>query len=296
MLSFKTPELSDIEWATKIIEGSDVLSADSSFTNNFLWRKKYNIKICEYNGSLLKTFGINKSESYAFPIGSENPKDAIKAMQADAYERGIDFVIGGITEGKKEYLQAEFKGEFEFFESRDDADYVYLQENLANLAGKKYQKKRNHISKFLRTYEDVKFVPLNSQTYADALKVARLWCNEHGCIDSGDGLGAEYCAIKEAFDNFEALNLSGGVLYVSGEPAAMTAGAKINANVFDICFEKALDFDGAYPMINREFAKTLGNFTFINREEDMGIEGLRKAKLSYYPETILMKYRAKAVK
>ena len=99
-------------------------------------------------------------------------------------------------------------------------------------------------------------------------------------------------AIREALDNFDALELMGGVLYVANRPVAMTIASKINDYVCDVNFEKAVEVDGAYAVINNEFAKSQPQFLQFNREEDMGIEGLRKSKLSYYPDKILMKYTA----
>lgn len=115
----------------------------------------------------------------------------------------------------------------------------------------------------------------------------------NGCTGSGgESLGAEYCAINRAFYNFDTLGMFGGVLYVNDEPVAMTAASRINDKVCDVNFEKALNFDGAYAMINNCFAQTYTDYELLNREEDMGIEGLRKAKLSYYPERVLTRYAA----
>ena len=103
---------------------------------------------------------------------------------------------------------------------------------------------------------------------------------------------SELMVIREALDNFSQLELMGGVLYVNSRPVAMTIASKINDSVCDVNFEKAVDVDGAYAVINNEFAKSKPQFLQFNREEDLGLEGLRKSKLSYYPDKILMKYSA----
>ena len=125
----------------------------------------------------------------------------------------------------------------------------------------------------------------------DCRQVARAWCLAHGC---GGGLKDENCAIGKALDHFEALAFVGGLIRIDGKAVAFTAGEAINDQVFDVHFEKALDgYDGLYPAINQAFAEhALSGYRWINREEDMGLEGLRRAKASYYPAEVLEKFTA----
>ena len=117
------------------------------------------------------------------------------------------------------------------------------------------------------------------------------WYAENG-IPSEDN--EEVKAICESLENLEDFNMQGAVLYVDEKPVAMTLGSEISPNVYDINFEKALrEYDGVYSVINNEFAKTLTKYKYINREEDMGLEGLRKSKLSYNPVIILDRYNAR---
>lgn len=299
MLHFYEPTVEDIKWVQPLIEKSGAIGCDVSFGNTFLWRKRYNIQIAKFNNFMIKAYFLaNEITGYCFPIGSGSDDDYKKAFETifeDSAQRGNSVVFGMLTNSNVETMQRLFPNVFDYSPNRDDFDYIYNQQDLALLAGRKYHGKRGHISKFFKENENIKFMPITNENKDDAIKVAKCWCCENGCT-GGDGLSAEYCAIKEAFSNFEELNLFGGILYLNEKPVAMTVGSKINDEVCDIHFEKALStVNEGYAVVNNEFAKSLTNFKYINREEDMGIEGLRKAKLSYKPAILLEKFTAKLV-
>ena len=178
--------------------------------------------------------------------------------------------------------------------NRDDCDYIYLRENLAELPGSHFQKKRNHISRFNRTYGpnwEFKSFPENP-VFQDILAVSQKWFEEKDG-QNNPVLQLEHQSIKYALENAELLRLRGGVLYINGEAAAMTLASPISDSVLDVIYEKSIEEhekNGAYAVINQQFAKKNNNFLYFNREEDMGIEGLRKAKLSYKPSIILDKF------
>ena len=199
-----------------------------------------------------------------------------------------------ITDDKKALLEQAFPLRFTFTENPDFSDYIYNAESMASLAGKKLQKKRNHVSHFMKTYSDVRFELINEHNTADALKIEDQWFAENNGEFDFDKI-IELEMIQTALLNMEKLDLKGGILYADGKPAAMTIGSKISSAAFDINFEKScspFDRDGAYTTVFYEFAKTLESFRFINREEDLGIEGLRRSKQSYQPEMLLAKRQA----
>lgn len=177
---------------------------------------------------------------------------------------------------------------FHFEADRDYADYLYLRTDLATLAGKKFQAKRNHLNKFRRTYTNYEYVPLTSNRIQECLDLEAEWCKVNNC-DQHEGTGNERRALIYALHNFDALGLTGGILHVDGKIVAFTFGMPINQDTFGVHVEKAdTTIDGAYTMINYEFANHIPEqYTYINREEDLGIEGLRKAKLSYQPVIVL---------
>ena len=287
MLDFYTPTLEDKNWITEITENCGQIGCDISFATTYLWRNKYDIRVARYNDTLFKAyFGSDGDMGYSFPVGKMSPKEALEVLMRDAKERGQKPLIGMLNKTNAEILSHLYPDVFEFTEERDSADYIYSRENLANLAGKKFHAKRNHISKFMRNNPDFLYKELDNSNIEDAYFVAHKW-HMHNDSDK-----SELYAIREALDNLEELSLFGGVLYVNSRPVAMTIGSRINSNVCDVNFEKAVDVDGAYAVINNEFAKAHSEFLQFNREEDLGIEGLRKSKLSYNPDKILMKYTA----
>lgn len=287
MLEFYTPTLNDKEWIESLTENCGQIGCDISFATTYLWRKKYDIKVCNFDGVLYKAYFSKENVlGYAFPVGDKPPKEMLEILMNDAKERGQKPLIGMLNKTNAEILSHLYPDVFEFCEERDSADYIYSRENLALLPGKKFHAKRNHISKFKRNNEDYHYTEINKSNIEDAYFVAHKW----QMMNSGDK--SELCAIREALDCFDELELFGGILYVNSRPVAMTIGSKINSSVCDVNFEKAVEVDGAYAVINNEFAKSNESFLQFNREEDLGIEGLRKSKLSYNPDKILMKYTA----
>lgn len=291
MLNFREPRKEDIPTLRKLYEKYGTMGCDCNPANIFLWRKKYNIKISTTNGFLVKAY-FNKDDKtpwgYCFPIGDGNIKAAIDDIFEDAKQRKCkpNFVM--LTSAQKEKLIEITDDNYSFKELRGDEDYIYTNYDLATLPGKKYHSKRNHISKFDRLYPNWRFKVMNKDNFSDAMEVVDKWCHSNN-IDTKTY--EEYYAITETFKHYDLLKMHGGILYVDNTPVAMTMGSSINLSTFDVSFEKALvQYEGSYAKVNNEFVKTLVGFEFINREEDMGIESLRKSKLSYHPVVILQRF------
>ena len=289
MLEFYTPTLEDYKWIKDFTTASGQIGCDISFATTYLWRNVYDIRVCRHNDVFYKAyFDGEKVRGYTFPIGDKPPAQMLEPLMMDSQQRCHKPLIGMLNRTNKEILEHLYPDVFDFFEERDDADYIYSRENLAQLSGKKFHAKRNHISKFKRNYPDYEYRNLDKSNFEDAFFVAHKWHMNNNTADK-----SELSVIREALDCFNELELMGGVLYVSDRPVAMTIASRINDYVCDVNFEKAVEVDGAYAVINNEFAKSQPQFLQFNREEDLGIEGLRKSKLSYYPDKILMKYTAK---
>lgn len=289
MFDFKKPVLDDLPYIRKICENYGTMGCDCSTANIFIWRNKYDIRICIYNGFfVLAYFRDGKPWGYSFPIGEGDPTSVIAEIFNDAKQRSVEANFVMLTSAQKQKLVEITGYKFSFKELLGDEDYIYRNYDLSLLPGKRFHAKRNHISKFNRAYPNWSFVFINKNNKRDALRVTEQWCKDR---EINPYTNEEYKAISEALDNYEKLNLHGGILYVDDEPAAMTMGCEINKKTFDVIFEKALvKYDGVYSKINNEFVKTLVGFEFINREEDMGIESLKQAKLSYHPIVILKRY------
>lgn len=285
MLDFKNIEKSHIREYEKFYDYTEAIGCEYNFVSAYLWCKEYELKVAIYDDTLIKAYYADDGTiwGYCMPSG-KNVIGAIEAIFQDASERGQQAFFGYMSKREREELERLYPEKFTFMRSTTTQDYIYLTEDLVNLSGKKFHAKRNHISKFYRTYENVLLQDISSENAGNALEVARLWCGENN-INLNEC--AEYAVIKEAVESLDELNMKGLLLYVDGKPIAMTLGSEISKICFDVNFEKALkDYDGSYSVICNEFAKRLTDYKFINREEDLGIEGLKKSKLSYHPVII----------
>ena len=309
--------LLDFEYLEKNLNTQSLYGSDSCIANLFLLQEKYSTWLKIHNNTLFRYYyGSENRRGYAFPLAIKNVSSTSSSDSSYSLEwlkNALDFIIEDsklekrtlsfclITQEQKQLLdlvlEKYFKLKVSWKTNRDDCDYIYLQENLSNLPGSHYQKKRNHISRFIRTYGDdweFKSFPENALE-ADILALSQKWLEEKNDAEN-ESLKLEHEAIIRALENAELLRLRGGVLYVGGVPAAMTLGAPISDSVFDVIYEKAVgeyEKNGAYAVINQQFSKYCGSYLYINREEDMGIEGLRKAKLSYKPTIVLEKFYGK---
>ncbi len=294
-LEFRDPEIDDKSWIQKILNQEKKINTESAFGTCYLWADHYFVKICRYKNMLLKKLGTNCA-CYEFPRGAKCAEDlqkSLKAIISDAKENGYaQLTFTHLLDPEVQKIEEAFPGKFKFIPKRDKFEYIYKIRDLALLPGKKYHNKRNHISKFSKMF-DWKYKPLIPTHKDRYLNFFEKWFGSRIAKKSSKNEG-EHTAIKKALENYEALGLLGAVIEIDGEIIACTIGEGINKDVFSVYFEKALpEFKGAYSVINNEFCKTLlGKYKFINREEDMGIPGLRKSKLSYKPAILLPKYDA----
>lgn len=289
MISFKDLTLEDKETITKYTMQSNRKNCDLSFSNLCSWRFLYNTQFAEIDGFLVLKFKANERLAYMVPIGTGDLKKVIEDLEKNASQENANFCMLGVTSDMVEDIERVMPGRVTYTPNRNYADYIYLRTDLAELKGKKFQSKRNHINKFRKTY-NYEYISITPDHIQECLRLEAEWCKVNNC-DQGDGTGNERKAIIYALNHFEELGLTGGLLRVDGQIVAFTFGMPINQNTFGVHVEKAdVNIDGAYAMINNEFANHIPEqYTYINREEDLGIEGLRKAKLSYQPAIILEK-------
>ncbi|NDV84872.1 DUF2156 domain-containing protein [Bacteroides sp. 51] len=292
MISFKDLTLEDKETIIKYTMNSDRRNCDLSFSNLCSWRFLYDTQFAEVDGFLVLKFRANEKLAHMMPIGKGDLKKVVEDLEANALEEHEELWMLGVTPDMKEEIEKSMPGKFIFTPNRDFSDYIYLRTDLATLSGKKYQSKRNHINKFKKTY-NYEYVDLTPDHIQECLRLEAVWCKQNGCEEQ-EGMLNENRAIIYALTHFEKLGLTGGLLRVDGKIAAFTFGMPISHDTFGVHVEKAdINIDGAYTMINYEFANHIPEqYTYINREEDLGIEGLRKAKLSYHPAIILEKNEA----
>jgi hypothetical protein len=292
MFSFKLIKLEDRPVLHPILSQIPYQLCNFTFTNIIIWGNLFSPAYTMVDGMLVIVSQPKGRLYFNFPLGHGDAKTVIDKLIQYAREKGIPFKMINITEEMKMFLEQYYPDKFIFSLSRDYSDYLYSVQNLIFLQGKKYQPKRNHINKFESLY-NYQYSPMSENDIPECLQMHQQWSMLH-CQKRNTTLESESCATRKALQLFTKLDLEGGVLRVDGKVIAFTLGQAINDTTFDVCIEKALsDYEGAYPMINRQFLKhQLADYTYVNREEDMGEEGLRKAKLSYHPLKLVSKYSA----
>ncbi len=264
-----------------------------SFANLFLWGRQ---KATIHQGNLAFFCQFNRKSVYLYPLG-EDIKPTIDAIIHDAGVRGIPCRLTSLTAKDCENLERWYPDKFYFQPDRDNFDYIYSVEALAELKGKKLQRKRNHYNRFRLLHHHVTAQPITDENTPLAVEMLEAWYAHKKEQDPTASFYLERTAILKALKNREALDLEGLVLLDKGKVIAMTLASRLSEDTFDVHFEKAAEgYDGAYAAINREFAQYLHekypDLQWLNREDDLGIEGLRKSKLSYCPDRLVEKYWA----
>lgn len=288
-VQWKNIELSDKELIQSYYRQERSRNCEFTFANNYLWAPHYEIRYAVIE-EMLVFLSDEATFSVSFPIGKGDLKKTIDALLAYFEEKGRTFKMHLVSPAQFERLEALYPGKFQIAYNRDAADYVYESEELITLSGKKLHGKRNHINKFKELYPDWSYESITDENTAECLAMAQEWRVLNGC-DEDEEKNAEFCVTLNALKMRKELELRGGLLRAGGKVVAFTLGEPGGDDVFVVHIEKAYaDVQGAYPMINQQFVLHEGaEYKYINREEDTGAEGLRKAKLSYYPVMMLEK-------
>ncbi len=291
-LQFKAVEIADkAQIQAYTLQGKSQV-CDLAFANLFAWGKYYSTSWTELNKSLVIRFQPKDRPHPAFllPVCQEGESllKALDTLKNSCDKEGYPLVLMGLAPKCREYLEEISPNTFQFINDRASCDYLYLREKLATLSGKKLQSKRNHINKFEKLYPNYTSELINKENIAECLSLERAWFEAK---NDTNGEGNELVMIERMLGNFEALGLLGVLIRVEGKVVAFSVGSPINETTFCVHIEKALnEYEGAFAMINRTFARLIPEqYIYVNREEDLGLEGLRKSKLSYRPECLLDK-------
>lgn len=266
-----------------------------SFTNLNLWGRQTAACVADH---LVLFSQFEKRSVYPFPLGKGDVRPALDAIIHDARERGIVCRISSMNPAQCMVLEELYPGRFQFHPDRDSCDYVYKIEDLAQLKGRKFQKKRNHLNKFRDNHPECRAVELTAENRHLAAELADDWYATRLAENPQADFHLEQRALRRAFTHWDALALEGLALMDADQCLAFAIGSALSEDTFDIHFEKALeDVEGAYNAINQAFAAHLQEkfpqLQYLNREDDMGIPGLRKAKLSYNPDHLVVKFWAR---
>lgn len=296
MINFKEIKIEDKKWMDSLIKASNLSGCHQNFGNLFTWSKINNKRAARINDYLVVKLGVGiQNQGYFYPVGSGDTKIVVKRMMEDAINCKHDFILYCISSDNIVELDKLFPDQFSYIEVRDEFDYVYLLDKMILLPGKKLNAKRSRINYF-KKHNRWNFEIITPENLDECWQMNEQWCKEVDCYGV-KGLRQEKHATEQYFNYFDQLEVEGALLRVDDKVVAYTMGEILNSDTYVIHIEKAFrDVKGAYPMINREFAIFIkGKYPYIiyiNREEDMGYEGLRKAKESYYPYKMEKKYKA----
>ncbi len=285
-MEFKKITLGDRDKLLPYLHSPNELTCEISFVNLLLWQPLYNNCYCIDDGILYLKSYSEHIETFSLPFGdmakgvekikeySRTPYPTFWAQAGERFDRFISL----------------FGDDYDVIESRNEFDYIYNSTDLITLSGKKYHSKRNHISAFSKQF-DWHYEDITADNIDKVRMCADIWYSQS--VDKmDDELRCEMQGVYMMLDNMETLDIEGGAVIIGDKIVAFTLGSPINQSIYNIHIEKAINgFDTAYTVINREFASHhCEGYKYINREDDLGLEGLRKSKLSYKPEILLPKY------
>lgn len=300
MIDFHPPRLEEKPWVDELLRRADYRGCDYNFTNLFVWSRAYHQEIARVDDFLVTHVCGRMGCSFMFPAGGGDLASVIRKLEEEAARRGEPLRLVCLTPRKMAELEEFFPGQFTFTADRDGYDYLYEIDRLADLGGKRLHAKRNHINRFMENNPSWTYEEITPESLGECLAMDKEWYRRslarEGEAEERD-LGDEGVALRQAMEHYQALGLEGGLIRVYGEVVAFTMGDLLNSDTYDVHFEKAYgELQGAYAMINREFARWVRgrhpNVRYLNREDDMGVEGLRKAKESYYPDQMVEKHTA----
>ena len=289
-IEFKHPELEDKDLINHFLKEDESRNCEMVFANIYLWsREVYPVKYAIIEDTIC-FLSEAEGNSVTFPVGKGDKKKVIRMLKEEWENRGQEFKMHLIRKEQFQVLQEMYGDKVKIEYDRDSADYVYETEKLINLSGKKYHGKKNHINRFLATHEQWQYESITDENVEECIKMAKEWGKLNDC-DKDKDKNAELQVTIMGLKMLKELELKGGLIRAEGKVIAFTIGQPICSDTFGVHVEKAFaHIQGAYPLINREFLKAeASEYTYVNREEDTGSEGLRKAKMSYHPVFLIEK-------
>ena len=299
MIEFRSPVPADRQWVTSLVVAEGAMGSESNFNNMYLWNRMYGQELARLGDRVLIRLHGTDQIRYLFPYGSGDLAPAVEALAADAAAFGEKLHFVCLSAQQKAQLEELWPGRFVYdcVWDRDSWDYVYDVNKLADLAGKKLHSKRNHIHRFDERFPDWMAEPIDAHNVEECVEMERIWAAAHAEKGESESLSEETISILEALYLRDELELKGVLIRAEGKVVAFSLGSFTTPECFDVHYEKAYsDIQGAYTVVNREMARMIRaqypQVKWFNREDDLGLEGLRKAKLSYYPEILLEKCSA----
>lgn len=294
-LIFHTLTIADREAYQTVSLRSGRRNCNFTFANLVGWQFWFHTEVCVLADAVVLRFNFDGERAYMLCCAGTPPCDLLQAICDDC---GGRMTLLGLEDEAAQQLQRNACREgidIVVEPSRNQYDYIYRRSDLATMAGGKLKAKRNHINKFRTEHPDFEYRELTPAMFDDCRQLGKLWREERGDVNPeyGDTIQAEQRVMETVFEHWDELGMMGGSIYINGRMVAFTYGSAVTDDTLDVCVEKAdRNIDGLFSVICQQFCAHLPEqYTYINREEDMGLEGLRKSKLSYHPE-ILLTYNA----
>jgi len=290
---FKPIELGDRIELDPVFRDYQPQTSEWTFTNFFIWRQYYRFQWSRRGDHLLFLCNPADHEPYfLMPLGRPPRMEAAKAAldwlvrEARTSNPSIQKADGRFAE------EARMDGSLRITPQREHFDYIYASSDLVSLVGRKYHSKKNFVNRFEKNHPGMRYIPLTENLSPECMRVLERWCRDRDC-GGNPVLRAEYDAVRQAFIHYHSLDLAGGAILIDGKVEAFTLGGQLNAETAVVHVEKAdPDIQGLYAVINQRFvAERWASVLWINREQDLGEENLRKAKLSYQPARLAEKFR-----
>lgn len=286
-MQFKYIDLEDKQIFEDYYKIHKQYSGFTSFVTLYTWRDYGKFRYAVYDGEIILRL-LDNDETYLL---LQTTEESIKKVIDYLLSVG-KVTIKDVTKNQAEIIKKLYPDKFSFTHKRNDDNYYYLTESLISLSGKKLHSKRNFVNRFKKEYSYT-YEKLTPESAKECVIIAKEWCERKNCNESGSAK-KELSACETALYNMEKLGLKGGLIRVNSRIVAFSLGERLNDETVIVHFEKAnTEFNGVFQIINNEFLiNEWADTIYVNREEDMGVEGLRKAKLSYCPEFLLECYDA----
>ena len=279
-MTFHPLTLFDREAMQAVMLHSGRRNCNYTFANLVGWKFLFGTEVCVLENAVVLRYTFDGQRAYMVCTSEALSLELIEALFDDS---NGNLTLIGLEDSQVPQLSG-FSISVEPL--RDQYDYIYRRTDLATLHGRHLDAKRNHIHRFRAEHPDFEYRPLTTESFDECRRLTEIWQEEKG---GSDTINAEKQVMDTIFSNWEALGMIGGSIFVDGRMVAFTYGSAVTTDTFDVCVEKAdRHVEGAFAIINQQFAEHLPEqYIYLNREEDMGIPGLRRAKLSYQPEILL---------
>ncbi len=283
-MTFHPLTLSDREAMQAVTLHSGRRNCNYTFANLLGWQFWYQTEVCVLENAVVLRYTFNGQRAYMVCTSEELQLELIEALLDDS---NGDLTLIGLEDSQVVQLNNIHPHVSASIEPmRDQYDYIYRRTDLATLHGKHLDAKRNHIHRFRAKHPDFEYRNITPELFDECRRLTEIWQKEK---DANETIDVEREVMEIIFSNWDSLGMIGGSIFVNGSMVAFTYGSAVTTDTFDVCVEKAdRHVEGAFAIINQQFAEHLPErYIYLNREEDMGIPGLRKSKLSYHPEILL---------